>query len=255
MKNVVSTSAFALSIFLHAGVVLAMNHLQTHDNDFKRREPLSVEIIETPAEVEEIPPEPLAAAQPVVPTPNTPKPAVQVPQPKSEEPTPPPAAQEVVEDFTGVTLTNENADSSWSSAAGNGASSDKPLGPIGKNTGKSKEGTIGGAVGGTEKDAVRTVGAGDLSERPTPPDLDKKLEQFYPPNAKRQGIEGYAVLKARINPDGSVSNITVVSESGPGFGAGCKSTLKGSIWGPPRDKQGRPVAHWIPYRCEFQMRY
>lgn len=95
------------------------------------------------------------------------------------------------------------------------------------------------------------VALADLSSRPSPPALGASLERNYPPEARRRGSSGSAKVRARIDPDGVVRQVTLLEESAPGFGGACSRTLSGSRWGAPKDKAGRSVATEIRYTCRF----
>ena len=95
------------------------------------------------------------------------------------------------------------------------------------------------------------VPVGDLSARPTPPALGPSLERNYPPDARRRGLSGTAKVRARIDPDGVVRRVSLLEESGAGFGTACTRTLTGSRWAAPKDKAGRAVATEIRYTCRF----
>jgi TonB family protein len=97
------------------------------------------------------------------------------------------------------------------------------------------------------------VGLGDLSRTPVAPDLSDKLAAAYPSDARAKGIEGKAVVRARITPDGQVRDLAVVSETAPGFGAACKATLRVSEWTPPIDRDGHAVSTVINYTCRFNV--
>lgn len=224
--------------------------------------PVELEMVETvlPPEPEPAaPPEP--AAEPAPAPPPEPPRARAVPPPTAPPPptpaAPPPPAQETVADFTGVTLTNEGDGPGWASVVGNGQDITAPLGrPNAVVTGRNRSGVAGGAVGGTGTGpAIPEVPLGDLTRAPRAPDLNGVLERYYPREARLQGIEGRAVVRARIKPDGSVDRIRVVSESEGGFGQACRQTLDGSRWSAPIDRNGRPVATEISYTCRFEVRF
>jgi hypothetical protein len=50
-----------------------------------------------------------------------------------------------------------------------------------------------------------------------------------------------------------VDEITVVSESAPGFADACRKTLLGSRWSEPLDREGRAVSTRLTYRCRFEV--
>jgi TonB family protein len=80
------------------------------------------------------------------------------------------------------------------------------------------------------------------------------LERFYPAEARRKGLEGKAVVRARVAPDGALQNLALVSETAPGFGEACRQTLQGSRWTAPVDKEGKAVSTIINYTCRFEVR-
>jgi len=98
-----------------------------------------------------------------------------------------------------------------------------------------------------------TVAAGDLSRPPTPPPLDDALARNYPRQAREAGRSGRAVLRARIQPDGTAVVLRVVSASAAEFGEACRRTLDGTRWAPPIDRAGRPVATEVSYTCSFEV--
>jgi TonB family protein len=97
--------------------------------------------------------------------------------------------------------------------------------------------------------------AADLSRRPVPPRLDSVLKRHYPADARQRGLSGEAVVRARIDADGSVRMASISSESYAGFGEACRKTVVGSTWLPPQDRVGRPVATEVSYTCRFRVEH
>ncbi|HEY4183023.1 MAG TPA: energy transducer TonB [Kofleriaceae bacterium] len=160
--------------------------------------------------------------------------------PAEQLPTP-----EVPVDLSGVTLSNEG--SSWSSPVGNGEAMTGPVivtAPAGPAP----------VTHGSEARGDRVVGVGDLSRPPKAPNLDGALAANYPADARRAGITGKAVVRARILATGSVGPIRVVSETVSGFGNACRRTLAGSHWQAPLDAHSEPVTTDINYTCTFVAR-
>lgn len=201
------------------------------------------------------PPPPPAPAPETEPTETAP---AQVPPPRAARPTPrrqapppkvaaaePPAGPEAPVDFSGVTLSNEDAN--WSSPTGNG----EPMtGPISAGEPVARKSPVrSGGGNGTGTD--RVVAVGDLSRPPKAPNLDEALAANYPREARRAGVTGKAVIRARILADGNVGTMRIASESGSGFGEACKRTLAGSRWQAPLDAQQKPVITDISYTCTF----
>jgi TonB family protein len=197
------------------------------------------------------PPPPVEA-----PKPTAPKARLAVARPaarlRAAEPPPaaePPAAAETLADFTGQTLTNDGPGAGWTSATGNGQ---KMSGPVGRPGARVTHRVVDGTPGGTGS-GPPVVGLGDLSRIPVAPDLADRLAAAYPADARAKGIEGKAVIKARITPEGQVRELAVVSETTAGFGAACKATLRASEWTPPLDRDGHAVSTVITYTCRFNV--
>jgi TonB family protein len=190
------------------------------------------------------------------PKPAAPKPRLAVARPAARAhaaPPPaaePPAAAETLADFTGQTLTNDGPGAGWSSATGNGQ---KMNGPVGRPGARVTHRVVDGTPGGTGS-GPPVVGLGDLSRIPVAPDLSDKLAAAYPPDARARGLEGKAVVRARIAPDGRARDLTVISETARGFGAACEATLRGSEWSPPLDQSGGAVSTVINYTCRFTVK-
>jgi TonB family protein len=208
-------------------------------------------------EPEEETPEPEEPAEPE-PVKPPPKPKTfKAPKEPKEPEEPPTAAPEAPVAFDNVVLTNEGDEpSSWAVDPGSGKSSDKPIGrPDAVVTGRSRDGVVGGIIGGTGIGIV--VDVGDLSRQPIPPSLKRKLERLYPKKARQEGIEGEAVLRLQIAADGHPAKIRIISEDPTGYelGKACMKALQGEQWKPPIDKTGKPVNTRITYRCGFEIRY
>ncbi len=228
-------------------------------------DPVAVAIIDQePAKPE--PEEPLEEQTPEPEEPAEPEPVKPPPKPKTwrapKEPPkapeePPAAAPETPVAFDNIVLTNEGDEpSSWAMDPGSGESREGPIGkPDAVVTGRSRDGIVGGIVGGTGIGVV--VDVGDLSRQPIPPSLKQKLERLYPKKAKQEGVEGAAVVRLQIGPTGLPSKITLISEDPIGykFGQACKQALQGAKWEPPLDKEGRPVSTRVTFNCGFEIRF
>jgi TonB family protein len=244
------TGVVIASLAMHAVAFGGLGHGGwSGEGESRKRRPATVEMTVAPPKA----PPPSAAA----PTPPAPKARLAVarsaarlrtakaPPPAAESP----AAAESLADFTGQTLTNDGPGEGWSSATGNGQKMNGPVGrPGARVTRRVVEGTPGGTGSGPP-----IVGLGDLSRIPVAPDLSDRLAAVYPPDARAKGIEGKAVVKARITPEGQVRELTVISETAAGFGAACKATLRASEWTPPLDRDGHAVSTVINYTCRFDV--
>jgi TonB family protein len=221
------------------------------DDVSRKRRPATVEMTVAPPRA----PSPPPADSP---KPAAPKPRLAVARPAAKAhaaatPPPsaePPAAAEALADFTGQTLTNEGPGAGWSSATGNGQ---KMNGPVGRPGARVTHRVVDGTPGGTGS-GPPIVGVGDLSRIPVAPDLSDALAAAYPRDARARGLEGKAVVRARISPEGRLRDLAVVSETAPGFGAACTATLRGSEWSPPLDRNGNAVWTVISYTCRFTVR-
>lgn len=169
-----------------------------------------------------------------------------------------PSADEAV-DLTGVTLTG-TGDEGWASLTGDGRAMTGPLGKIGSSRAKQGKARRRAGRGRRVAQPVRAsqpqpsvVRAADLSRPPRAPNLNAVLRDHYPQDARLAGISGTAVVRARIEPDGRVSRVRVISESHAGFGAACSATLQGSKWSAPEDRDGKSVATEITYTCTFRV--
>lgn len=195
-------------------------------------------------------PEPVEEArEPSQPAPREPA----EPEPQEEaEPDPPEIA-----DLTGLTLTNAGEGSGWASAVGNGAAMERPIraGIVrAKSVPRDPIETPKPAIPAPKKaTAPAVVPARDLSKKPVPPDLNGVLEAHYPKSAREMGLEGTAIVRLRIDPDGRVRLANIVSESGAGFGSACRRTVLGSNWSAPLDQAGNSVATFVKYTCRFRV--
>lgn len=214
-----------------------------------KRRPTMVEMSVAPRKVP-------APASPEAPKPAAPKPRLAMAPHAARRNTPatpptaePPAAAETPADFTGQTLTNDGPGAGWSTATGN---RQKIAGPVGRPGARVTHRVVDGTPGGTGS-GPPVVGLGDLSRVPVAPDLANKLAVAYPADARARGVEGKAVVKARITSDGQVRDLAVVSETAPGFGTACKATLRDSVWTAPLDRDGRSVSTIINYTCRFEV--
>jgi protein TonB len=251
-----------LAIATHVGFLALMPPVPPGRGNADPLESVAVAIIDE----EPVPPEPEVPEEEETPEPEEPEPVKPPPKPKTfrapkqppkapEEP--PAAAPETPVAFDNIVLTNEGDEpSSWAVDPGSGESREGPIGrPDAVATGKSRDGVLGGIVGGTGIGIV--VDVGDLSKQPIPPSLKRKLEKLYPKKASQEGVEGSVSTRLEIRPNGLPANIRVISEDPKGyeFGKACVQALRGEKWEPPLGPDGKPVTTRITYRCGFEIRY
>ena len=254
-----------LAMVVHLAGLIALPPVPLSTGEPEKFSEIDVSLIEEAPQPEDGLEQETSPAEPETePEPEEPEPVKPPPKPKAvkapiEPPTPdepPAAAEETPVSFDNVVLTNEgDSPTGWEVAAGSGEEREGPVGnPNAAVTGRSREGKPGGVIGGT---GTGVVEAGDLSRQPRPPSLRRKLERLYPPKARAEGREGSAVVRLQVNSDGSTSNLRLISESVPGydFGDACLRALRGERWNPPLDKEGRPVATRVNFRCGFTIRY
>jgi outer membrane biosynthesis protein TonB len=252
-----------LAVALHAGSIVAMPGVPESPGSADTLDAVAVSIIEDEPEEPE-PEEPVEEETPAPEEPEEPEPVKPPPKPKTwkapKEPPkapeePPAAAPEAPVAFDNIVLTNEGDEpSSWAMDPGSGESREGPIGkPDAVVTGRSRDGVVGGIIGGTGIGVV--VDVGDLSRAPIPPSLKRKLEKLYPKKAKQEGVEGEARVRLMIGPKGLPAKVRLITEDPPGydFGKICIKTVNGEAWKPPLDKDGKPVTTRVTFRCGFEI--
>jgi len=90
----------------------------------------------------------------------------------------------------------------------------------------------------------------DLSRRPEPRFGGIGIPP-YPPDAKREGIEGSVILQVFIGRDGEVKKVRIVKEPGGGLGEVAQRAMMKERWKPALDKTGAPVDTVITYSYRF----
>ena len=256
----------ALAIATHAAFLGLMPKAPMGDGGQDMLDTVAVSIVEetlvpeesVQEEQEEEPPPPEEPVEPErVRPPPKPKTFRAPKEPPKAPEEPPAAAPETPVAFDNLVLTNEGGEpSSWAVDPGSGESKEGPIGrPDAVVTGRSRDGIIGGIIGGAGIGVV--VDVGDLSRRPIPPSLKQKLERLYPKKARQEGVEGEAVIRLQVGPDGLPAKIRLISEEPTGYelGDACIKALRGEKWEPPVDKDGKTVTTRVTYRCGFEIRY
>ncbi|MCL4749723.1 MAG: energy transducer TonB [Myxococcales bacterium] len=175
------------------------------------------------------------------------------PKPIAPAPAPKPTSAEPPAELSGTTLTAEGPGTSFAAPTGDGSERREPIQSGTAPASAPPPKPSAPATAPAPKPATSTVPLPDLARRPEPPALAGTLARHYPEDARRRGVGGQAVVRARVDSDGKVRTASVVSESEPGFGAACQRTLIGSKWSPPMDREGRPVGTWVRYTCRFRV--
>lgn len=253
----------AISTAAHVFVFIGLGFAPSPSEALLNRN-LEFELIDKPQELEtdesEREPEPEKAPEPEEPA--KPKPVktihkkVSQPTPKSPPPptdSPPPQTLQEPIEFPGITLTSEDGVGSWTTLTGSGKTFKGPV-KVPSKKAMNPKGSINGVVGGTgNADSYKKK---DLSRAPKQPrNMDQTLLRNYPLLAKKQGIEGYAIMRVRIMPDGRVAQVETVRETFEGFSKACEKTLKSERWQPKLNRLGRPVISSITYTCRFEVGY
>ncbi|MGC3999187.1 MAG: TonB family protein [Anaeromyxobacter sp.] len=78
------------------------------------------------------------------------------------------------------------------------------------------------------------------------------LRALYPEQARREGLEGDVRLELLVNAQGSVEQLRIVQRAGHGFDE-VAETLRTTFRFQPAERQGRPVAVWIPWTLKFRL--
>lgn len=197
--------------------------------------------------------EPALPEAPPPPPPPAPKPVARVsPPPAAPIPRLEPAKPR---ELTGTTLTADGPGASFEAPSGDGSSRSEPM-EAGPKAEPRPAPRLTPSPPPTRppppapRPPARTE---ELARKPAPPALAAVLARHYPDDARKRGVGGQAVVRARVDPDGKVRTASVVSESEPGFGSACQRTLVGSTWSAPLGRDGSPVATWVRYTCRFRV--
>jgi protein TonB len=233
----------ALSFLIHGVAYASLGSAPATPRPAQRKTQLRFDVVQ---KTKPQPPEP-SKPEPK-PEPAKPKPQRAV-EPKPEPVAPPPVPVEAPPAASdGVTLAGDGSGPGFARPLGNGGSlvptRVPSLPPV-----NAPAPTTPAPIPAKAEPAL--VPVGDLSSKPSPPALGAALERNYPADARRRGLSGTAKVRARIDPDGVVRRVSLLEESGPGFGTACSKALGGSRWAAPKDKAGRAVATEIRYTCRF----
>lgn len=241
-KRRLMPATIVVSLLLHGAAYASLHAPAPLAKAQRQKTQLRFDVVSSPK------PEPLP--EPAAPAPPKPKPKAAAPEPRRAQPEPP-TAPPVAEPppSTGVTLAGDGTGNAFSMPLGSGGALDpaaRPHTPAPVNVPAPTKPAPSPVPAGPPLVAV-----GDLSTKPSPPSLSSALERNYPADARRRGLSGAAKVRARIDADGVVRRVTLIEESGAGFGVACSRTLTGSRWAAPKDKAGRSVATEIRYTCRF----
>ncbi len=258
------STAFVVSIAIHAGLAIALALLPQAKNDEWDTVDMTVAKPEPNTKPEPEPelepePEPEPKTEPDKPKP---RPKPKVAQPESPPSPPPPSQPEQPEpeheekkeeappvfDLGDNSFATKGQNAGWKLARSEG---NTKFGAVAKPGEKSKRSTkargdAGGKPKGTGFSAVR---AKNLSRHPK--SINNIEVPSYPIEARREGIEGKVVLQVFIGKDGKVKKIRIVKDPGGGLGPVAKNAMLKERWKPARDRDGKAVDTVITYIYRF----
>ena len=116
-------------------------------------------------------------------------------------------------------------------------------------------GQPGGTPGGTGTAPPASPRAEDLSERPQIECDENALREFYPEQARDEGISEESVeVRLTVDASGRITEARAVSDPGHGFGRAAERALRNACTATiPRDREGRAVSVPVRYRIRFQL--
>lgn len=116
-------------------------------------------------------------------------------------------------------------------------------------------GQPGGTPGGTGTAPPAPPRLEDLSERPQIDCDENALREFYPDQARDEGISEESVeVRLTVDASGRITEARAVNDPGHGFGRAAERALRNACTATvPRDREGRAVSIPIRYRIRFQL--
>jgi protein TonB len=78
-------------------------------------------------------------------------------------------------------------------------------------------------------------------------------EDEYPPDARRDGIQGKVVLRLLLDAEGRIAEATVIQDPGHGLGAAAVASVKRHCRFEPARRGDEKVATWIPYTVRYEL--
>jgi periplasmic protein TonB len=244
--------ALVVSVGVHIGLIALLLLIPTRHFD-------AWDVVDMSIEQKKAPPSPPVEEKklPEVEKKEAPKPKVtektveEPPPAPPEEPPPPPEAEKAppVFDLGDNTFAENGSGAAWTLNRSEGNTKFAGVAQPGQ---KSARGTAAerGTGQAKTKPEFQPVAAKDLSKRPEPRDGEIKVPD-YPPDAKREGIEGRVILQVFIGKDGRVKNVRIIKDPGGGLGAVAKTAMLEERWNPGIDKSGTAVDTVITYAYLF----
>lgn len=96
-----------------------------------------------------------------------------------------------------------------------------------------------------------------VEERPVPPfEINRYLAEniVYPPDAKKQGIQGRVVLQFVVDKDGSITNVTAVRDIGGGCGQEAMRVVRNMPKWTPGKQGNSPVRVYYTLPISFKLK-
>ena len=85
------------------------------------------------------------------------------------------------------------------------------------------------------------------------PEVLREMKVFYPPDAKRDGIEGVVELRVELWDDGTVRSVKIVRSLHPSLDAAAVEAMRKFLF-KPAQVDGKPVQYTIPrYNFRFEL--
>ncbi len=113
--------------------------------------------------------------------------------------------------------------------------------------------TVEFRLGGSSK-AIGSGSTASEDDYDTPPEITRRVDPVYPPQAKAAGTEGSVLFKLRVTEVGRITAVQILESPGEELGfdqAGFKAIRKYTF--KPATKDGQPVAAWMTERIEFRL--
>jgi protein TonB len=116
-------------------------------------------------------------------------------------------------------------------------------------------GQPGGTPGGTGTAPPTAARAEDLSERPRIECDENALREFYPDEARDEGISEEAVsLRLTVDASGRITEARASSDPGHGFGRAAERALRNACTATvPRNRDGQAVTAQVTFRIRFRL--
>jgi periplasmic protein TonB len=112
---------------------------------------------------------------------------------------------------------------------------------------------LGVMLAGFVAGLVAPVGAGTEQGSGKEPKLVHKVAPQYPPDAKKEGVEGTVSLEATIAKDGSVSETRVKQDADARLVSAARAAVKQWRYEPVRDAGGKAVDATITVTVRFAL--